>query len=329
MNKIKKAAVAACVASGAYLAYKAADEIVARLLISDALDREEPRVMKKFKNAVKGDMRPDPLGERMREESERLGALELETVRIKAADGTPLVAKYRPAPDAKRLIVAMHGWRTNWTRDFGALADFWYENDCSVLYPSQRGQGESGGDYMSFGAFEGSDCARWADWLAERAGVDLPMYLCGVSMGATTVMMASALTLPENVRGIVADCGFTCAKDIWKHVVEKNLRISYAKREKRVNALCRRRLGCDADKHSTLDALAANKIPILFIHGASDTFVPIEMTYRNYLACRAPRRLLVVPGASHARSSWVDPTAYRDALERFWSDLETPSENRP
>ena len=325
MKKSKTAAVFAVSAAAAYLTYKAINEYALRLLVSNALDRKAPWIMAKMKNVVKGKKKSDPIDALLEKESARLASLELETMTLEAADGTALVAKYRPAPDAKRLIVAMHGWRTNWTRDFGALSDFLYENGCSVLYAVQRGQNESGGDHMGFAALEGSDCALWAKRLAEREGIGLPMYLFGVSMGASTVLTATEYDLPENVRGVIADCGFTSANDIWKHVVEQNLHLRYRRREKRANELCRRKIGRGANDCSTLTALASNKLPVLFIHGANDSFVPVSMTYENFEACKAPKRLLIVPGASHARSSWTEPEMYRKALTDFWNEYDDPS----
>ncbi len=323
MSTIKKAASIAACALTAGVIFKVVSNTVTGLLVSNALDREAPEVMTKMKGIIRGSAKKtDEVKEQIREQSERLEALDLERVSISAEDGTELIGRYWGCENPRRLVVAMHGWRTSWSRDFGAIADFLHENDCAVLFAVQRGQGESGGDNMGFGTVEGSDCVRWLDWLNKRVAKRLPAYLLGVSMGATTVMMCAGMDLPSNVCGIIADCGFTSAKEIWKHVVEKNLHLSYKIREKRANDLCRRRIGCDADTHSTLDALRAGKTPVLFIHGSADTFVPIEMTYRNYLACSSPKRLVVIPGAGHARSSWIDPDVYHAALRAFWSDFD-------
>ena len=35
------------------------------------------------------------------------------------------------------------------------------------------------------------------------------IFLCGISMGCATTLMAAGLDLPDNVKGIIADCGFT------------------------------------------------------------------------------------------------------------------------
>jgi fermentation-respiration switch protein FrsA (DUF1100 family) len=65
-----------------------------------------------------------------------------------------------------------------------------------------------------------------------------------------------------------------------------------------------------------------NTVPTLFIHGAADSFVPIGMTYENYMACRAPRRLLVVPGARHGMSYCVDRENYERVTKDFWRDFD-------
>lgn len=322
MSKLKKAITAAAVAGAAFLLYKSLEEVVTRTLVANALDRESPKVMVKMEPIVKGKRKVDPLHEHILEECKRIEKIDLERVNITASDGTVLAGRYYPAEDPKRMIVAMHGWRGTWASGFGALFDFFHDNGCSVVYPDQRGQGHSGGDYMGFGTIEGSDCLEWVKWLNERNEKRLPVYLIGVSMGATSVLMCEGLDMPENVHGIIADCGFTSANEIWKHVVEKNLHISYKKREKRANELCRQRLGCNADAHSTLDVLQSATIPVLFIHGGDDTFVPIKMTFENLKACKAPKRLMIVPGAPHARSSWVDPEMYEAELVSFWKDYD-------
>lgn len=121
----------------------------------------------------------------------------------------------------------MHGWRSSWRKDFGAMADFFHKNNCSVLYAEQRGQNNSGGDYMGFGVVERYDCLHWINWANSYCGTDLPVYLAGVSMGASTVLMTAGLELPSNVHGIIADCGYTSPDEIWGHVVKDNLHMSY------------------------------------------------------------------------------------------------------
>jgi fermentation-respiration switch protein FrsA (DUF1100 family) len=234
-----------------------------------------------------------------------------------------LVGHWIPAVNAKRIIIAVHGWRASWYQTFGIVADSWAANDCSVLYIEQRAHDNSGGEYIGFGLTERFDCLDWVSWVNRSVGADLPIYLVGVSMGAATVLMASDLCLPENVHGIIADCGYTSPHAIWKHVANNNLHIAYGVRGVIASEILRHKIQVGSNDFSTTEALKNTRIPVLLIHGTGDHFVPVEMTYENYLACGGPRRLLIVPGADHGMSFFTDPERYTAAVLAFWKDFDS------
>lgn len=294
-----------------------------KYLVNTALDRKAPKLVQNMDRFIAGsDISSDFLNE-LDKASEKLESSEHETVQITSSyDGIALVGHYFPVKKAKRVIVAVHGWRSSWHRDFGLVSDFWKENGCSVLYVEQRGQNNSGGDYMGFGLTERFDCLDWARWADANTDAYLPIYLAGISMGATTVMMASALDLPQRVHGIMADCGFTSPSAIFKHVAHKNLHISYGIRGGLIEALCKQKINLGPNEYSSTEALRETNIPVLFIHGTNDTFVPVEMTYENYSACASPKRLLVVPGADHGMSYFVEPEKYKETIKEFWASFD-------
>lgn len=294
---------------------------ISQFVVDTALDREGPKPMKGTKNP-NDSVVPEELTAELREMSEKLKNSDCETVEITARDGEKLVGHWHRKDGDKRVIIAMHGWRSSWNKDFGAITDFWQNNDCSVLYVEQRGQGESGGEYMGFGMIERYDCLDWIDWVNNRINESLPIYLAGISMGASTVLMAGGFDLPHNVCGIMADCGFTSAHAIWKHVVENNTYFSYNSRSKIVDDLCKKKIQVGSQDYTTLDAMKECNVPVLFIHGTDDTFVPVEMTYENYKACNAPKKLFVVPGATHAMSYLVDKDGYENVVEEFWEKYD-------
>jgi len=298
---------------------------ITKYLMKIALDRELPDSVKKMdqtkaKEYIAGCTDIEELMQECRMASEKLERREIETVHIKAHDDEDLVGHWYPCENAKRTIVAMHGWRSSWSMDFGMIADFWHDNGCNILFAEQRGQGESGGEYMGFGLLERYDCRDWVNWV--NTVTELPIYLAGVSMGATTVLMASGLELPENVHGIMADCGFTTPDAIWKHVVQNNLHLSYGIRSAAVNDLCRKKISMTGKEYSAIDAMRDCKVPVMFVHGTDDTFVPIEMTYENYKACAAPKHLLVVPSAEHGMSYHTDKAAYEQMMIQFWNNYD-------
>ena len=323
----KQTITAVGVAVGATAVASIGNYLTTRYLVKIALDHEKPRMVEKTERVIEktgrsiaGSEKNEAFLEELRAASERLAARENETVEITAHDGEKLVGHWIQAQNPKRIIIAMHGWRGSWHKDFGLVADAYLENGCSVLYAEQRGQNNSGGDYIGFGLTERYDCLDWVLAANKQYGGKLPIYLCGVSMGATTVLMAAGLDLPENVRGIIADCGYTSPAAIWKHVANNNLHITYGIRSVFADMMFREKNLVGLDDYSTVEALQNTNIPVLLIHGSDDHFVPVEMTYENYMACASPKRLLIVPGADHGMSYYLEREKYEDTVQAFWAE---------
>ncbi len=297
--------------------------ILTKKLLDIAMDKDGVKPSKgseKVRNRLCGFSNEDGFLDKLEEGAVKLAAAETEHIEITGYDGTKLSAHLCTCKNPKRVVIAVHGWRSTWNRDFGMVADFWSDNDCDVLFMEQRCQGESEGEYIGFGLLERYDCRDWAVWAHERYEGRLPIYLDGVSMGATTVLMASGLELPESIKGIIADCGFTSPYAIWKHVSENHMHIKYGPIKNIADMICRHKIQMSADEYSTVDALKNNDIPVLFAHGTADPFVPVEMTYENYMACKAPKRLVIVPGAAHGLSFYVEKERYAKELKEFWKE---------
>ena len=318
--KKRTVGTALCVASGAAALVSWG---ITTNLLRFAMDREAPKGMmrQKQRRAKKSGLEAV---ERERAACSEL--LERRTsceVSITAEDGTRLVGHWYPCDQPRRILIAMHGWRSSWSRDFGMIADFWHDAGCSILFAEQRGQNKSEGKYITFGLVERYDCRAWVDWVnTYQNPTRLPVYLAGISMGATTVLMSAGLDLPDNIHGVIADCGFTSPHDIWRWVVKNNMHLSYGLRGRIVNHICRKRIRIGSMEYSTLTAMRESQIPVLFVHGTDDTLVPISMTYENYKACRAPKRLLVVPGAGHGMSYHADREGYESAVCNFFGEFD-------
>ena len=305
----------------AIAALGAAYAAMVKFLMNVAFSREEPKPVTRVKRMISASEKHHDVVldlETAAKKLEEEGGCE--EIKITSRDGIDLVAHYRRCPSPKRIIIAMHGWRASWSRDFGTVADEWYEGGCDVVYCEQRGQNNSGGENMSFGILEREDCLEWVRWAIGSIPGELPIYLAGVSMGASTVLMATGLDLPDRVHGVLADCGFTSPDAIWKHVMQDNLHMFYD--SALYKQLCKQRIGVDPGEYSTTDILSRNNIPVFFAHGTDDSFVPVSMTYENYKACRAPKRLFIVPGAEHGLSHYVDPEGYHRALFDFFAEFD-------
>ncbi len=318
----KKALKAAGFLAGTAAVAGAAAFTVTKILVDTALDRDMPRVMKNSDNLISGSGTDPEKIESALKKGDELEAMPHEDVEITAADGIKLKGHWYHKEGDKRVVIAMHGWRSSWKKDFGTCAEFFLENDCSVLFAEQRGQNSSGGDSMGFGLVERFDCLSWIDFVRKATSGTLPIYLAGVSMGAATVLMTAGFDLPKEVHGIIADCGFTSPYEIWRHVTERNLHLPFGLKGKMANLICKMKIDMSADEYSTLDAMKNATVPILFIHGMDDHFVPVDMTFKNYAACKSQKRLFLVPGADHAMSYVTDRAGYERVVKNFFEDFD-------
>ncbi len=238
----------------------------------------------------------------------------MEAVHLRSFDGLDLVGHYFPSKNAKRLMILAHGWRGSFKGDFGMVARYLHHRECDLLLIEQRAQRASEGEYMTFGILESIDLLDWAKLMAKRT--DLPIYLYGVSMGATAVEMAAGKKqLPDQVKGAIADCGFTSPYAIIEKVA-RGMNPIFTKFVGTVNARCRTTLGCDLRDDSAPESLKTAQVPVFFIHGKADSFVPVEMGQENYEACSSKKQMILVDGADHGQSFVLEPEYI---LQQMWS----------
>lgn len=319
----KKLVIGAGILGVGFSAIASASYIFTNLLVKVALERDGLKNINpnpKTKKYILGFEEDENFINNRKNSLSIFKSLEKESVEIESFDKTKLVGEFYHAASPKRIIIAFHGWRSSCGEDFGMMAEFFNKNDCSVLYIQQRGQGESGGNYMGFGLIERYDCFEWVKYVNEK--YNLPIYLAGISMGASTILMSSNLEMPASVKGIIADCGFTSPHAIWKHVANNNMKLAYGLFGKIADDICKKKIQMGTKDFSVADAMKTNKIPILFIHGTDDHFVPISMTFENYKSCNSPKKLLVIPGADHGMSYFVDTAQYEKAIIDFWNEFD-------
>ncbi len=254
-----------------------------------------------------------------------LNSLTSEKHTITSFDGLKLVGNlYRAEGGTKKFIICMHGYRSN-SGDFSGAIGFFMSEGFNVLAVDQRAHGESEGKWITFGIKERYDALSWANYLIDTFGSDIEIILDGISMGATTVLMASALDLPSNVKGIIADCGFTSPWDIVTHVARHDMHIPKFPllylMIPTVKLLC----GFGLKDESTVNAVRKHKLPILYVHGLSDDFVPHEMSVRAYNARPENSRLVSVEGAAHGLSYVVDEKTCQKELHGFFKATEKGS----
>ncbi len=243
-----------------------------------------------------------------------------EHVTTRSHDGLTLHGRYYDIAKDAPVIIVFHGYRSQAIRDGAGGFALGLKLGYNVLAVDQRAHGTSGGRVISFGVKERYDCLQWIEYVRSRFGTDTPIFLCGISMGAATVLMSASLDLPENVRGIMADCPYSSPSKIIRKVC-KDIRIppSVAFPFLWLGALIYGgfRLGsCDA-----VSAVRNTNIPILLIHGEDDRFVPCEMSKEIYENCKDHAQLHTFPDAGHGLSYIIDHVRYEEICLKFLQEV--------
>lgn len=263
----------------------------------------------------------EPYLEQMDEGRQWFLRREPEKVEIISHDGLRLRGLYLHNPEARGTIILMHGYRMDGYTDFTCVYKKYYEAGFSLLNAFQRAHAESEGAYITFGVLERFDCRDWAEYVADRFGPEHKIVLDGLSMGAATVLMAAGLDLPENVRGIIADCGFTSPWDQLSYLCKTKYHLPSRPLLDCADIFARILGGFSLKGYSTIDGMKNNRLPVLFLHGEDDQFVPTAFSVRAFEACAAPKRLVTIPGAAHGVSYLVDQATCDRELDEFLSRI--------
>ena len=237
-----------------------------------------------------------------------------ENISIRSYDGLRLCGKYYSAENERALLILCHGYRSIPENDFSCAIEEFHNRGFGILLIDQRAHGKSGGRTMTFGVKERYDIHSWADYAAERfKGEDI--IIEGISMGASTVLMASSAPFPDYVKGLIADCGYTSPDEIIRHVMKRlhlpGILYPIVRFSGRVFG------GFDIQGCSALEECRKASLPALFIHGEGDAFVPCKMGRRNYEAYGGPKQMITVPKAGHGMSYVVDMPRVQRALDEF------------
>lgn len=259
----------------------------------------------------------EPFRESMENWAREVRAMPHEQMSVTSFDGLTLCAKYYEYAPGAPIELMFHGYQGSAERDLSGGVQRCFKLGRSALIVDQRCSGKSGGNVISFGINEHRDCLTWLDFMLERFGPEVRIILTGISMGASTVLMAAGRPLPPNVIGVLADCGYSSPRDIIKKVITQmglpaDLSYPFVKLGAKIYG------HFDLEETSPVEAAANCTVPVIFFHGEEDAYVPCRMSRVNFDACTARKKLVTIPGAGHGLSYPVAPKVYLTALKEFF-----------
>jgi uncharacterized protein len=239
-----------------------------------------------------------------------------ESVEVETEDGLILRAQYleNESPNGKAVILA-HGYKGN-SEQMPEITRFYYEEGYNILKPDARGHGKSEGDYIGYGWDDRLDYKEWINLLINEKD-EKSIFLHGFSMGAATVLMTSGEDLPEEVKGIIADSGYTSLEEELTHQLNYLYRLPAFPIMEVTSVVTKVRAGYTFSEASALDQVKKNKLPLFIIHGDQDELVPTEMANRLYEASNSMKELWIVPGAGHTEGFTVEEEEYKKRVKGF------------
>lgn len=246
----------------------------------------------------------------LREAKESMSSRPRRRYEIKNDRGEKLCGYYYPCADKPtgRLAFIVHGYRADHAEAAGVVCQSWLDRGFDVFGCDHTASGESEGRYVSFDYYESADCLKWIDFLLDEFGHDISMVLHGFSMGAATVMSMSD-RVPENVKFIVEDSGFTTGEALLKW----NMGFAYPA----LNLLNRIIAGFDLKATDVRPHLERSRVPMLFVHGGDDPLVPSDMGHELYEAYKGDKDCLFIPELRHVETAYYALPRYEEKIDAF------------
>jgi fermentation-respiration switch protein FrsA (DUF1100 family) len=243
-------------------------------------------------------------------------AMPREEMSITSFDGLTLRGRYYEYAPGAPLEILFHGYRGHAERDLSGGVERCFALGRNALVVNHRASADSDGHVISFGINERRDCLRWVDAAIARFGPDVKIILTGISMGGATVLMAAGEPLPPNVVCVLADCPYSDPGDIIRKVIREmklpaRLLYPFVKLGARLYGRF------DLEETSPLRAMKTCRVPVIFIHGDTDAFVPCEMSTQVYEVCPTKKKLVMIPGAGHGLAYPADKELYLRSLREF------------
>lgn len=216
---------------------------------------------------------------------------------------------------SNKWVIAVHGYTSQGTY-IASYAQNFYDMGYNIIIPDLRGHGKSEGTYIGMGWDERFDIIDLINYINDNFK-DSQIVLFGVSMGAATVMSTSGEKLPSNVKAIIEDCGYTSTWSQFAYQLKALFKLPSFPMMHTASIICKLRSGYFISEASPIKQIKNSITPTLFIHGDKDSFVPFFMLDELYNASPVEKEKLIIPGAKHARASYVNPKLYWETVENF------------
>ena len=238
-------------------------------------------------------------------------------VSIQSHDGLQLGGHaFLQEEPTNRWVIACHGYQSGEGETL-LIGRHFYEQGFNVLTISLRAHGKSEGDYIGMGYLDKEDLVSWTNDLIEKYP-DSEIVYHGTSMGGATVLMASGLDLPDQVKAIVSDCAFTGIWDVFASELKLRFNLPPFPILHMARIMGKLKAGYDIKDGNVIKFIRKSTLPILFIHTKEDDFVPVSMVHDLYAAkVQGEKEIYILEDGGHAEAKYAEPVAYYERVFQF------------
>jgi len=241
--------------------------------------------------------------------------LKTQELMIKSFDGLDLYADLYEGKNTEETAILIHGYKSAGWKDFYNIIDYYKERQCNILILQNRGHGKSKAKYIGFSSLDQYDVLGWCQKVSELY-LQTKIILHGVSMGGATVIHCSN-KVDNNVKVIIDDCGFTSIAAITKHLMSRVYGIPYYPFGIAGNVWMEILGNTNPNQDDGLEEVKQARVPIMFVHGDQDHFVPVEMSKQMYENCCTRKELLIAKNCGHAACQSIVYDEYKEKLNKF------------
>lgn len=224
-----------------------------------------------------------------------------------------LLTGYLSTSNSSIYVLVVHGYGGSGLEMDWAVKAF-LDMGYNVLSIDLQGHGQSDGEVTGLGTLEQTDIVAWSHYIKELDN-NSQIILYGVSMGATTILNALDDNLPTNVQVVIEDSGYTSTKELFSYHLTETFSLPKFPFLFLMNLFTQLYLHIDIQL-GPIQTIESNTIPILYIHGTHDTYVPYQMGQTLYETSTSIKELYLIQDAGHVAGNEVDE-AYWDVIRQF------------
>lgn len=242
----------------------------------------------------------------------------VEKISINSFDGLKLQGYFLKA-NTNNFAVVVHGYGAK-AMEMQQYVKLFYEKNYNILTFDNRGHGNSQGKTITMGYYDYKDVQTWIDFLIKKYP-QCKIVVFGLSMGGATVCMYSGTKKPQNVKAIISDCAYSSAYDVFNNIANKSIILSIIPTMKAYNIYLKYRIGFKLTDVEPKEMVKKCDVPILFIHGDKDMFVPFYMRDVLYNNTSSKfRHKLTINKAGHALSLPLANEKYKNTVYNFLNE---------